>query len=194
MNDGVVATLGPSGSCSEIVAARNLHRFAGAKTIILFSSYELAFDAVETDRAVAAIVAAAYPRLNVLVMHLSRSVVITSSFVDDTPPLVIASNRVTQPELMLQRRTIACVDAPAPLVRALLPNCQLIPAASNSDAALLAASGRTDAALTTGPAATKSQLSILHSFGSVPMAWVVFSKKDKAEDGNTVVDEYHVRY
>jgi hypothetical protein len=178
MNFDVVATLGPSGSCSDIVATRNLYRFSGAKIIKLFPSYELAFDAVQEDTAAAALVAAAYPSLNVLVMKLSRSVVITSSFVDDTPPLVIASMRATTSELMERGGTIACVDAPSPLVRALFPKCQVVVAASNSDAALFAADRRTVAALTTEPAAAKLKLAVLHSFGSVPMAWVVFSKRD----------------
>jgi hypothetical protein len=182
MTIDVVATLGPSGSCSDIVATRNLYRFAGATNIKLYSSYELAFDAVEKDQARVALIAAAYPRLNVLVMHLSRSVVITSSFVDDTPPLVIVGRRVNAADLTEHGGTIACVEAPAPLVNALFPKCQIVAASSNSDAALFAADGRTDAALTTEPAAVKSGLPILHSFGSVPMAWVAFSKCQKRGD------------
>jgi hypothetical protein len=185
MNSEVIATLGPRYSCSDIVAKRNLRRFTGVRTVRLFPTYELAFEAVENDHAGAAMVAAAYPRLNELVMKLSRSVVIIESFVDDTPALVIAARDVEARELTGEGKTIACVGAPAPLVSSLFPKCHVVPASSNSDAALFAADGRVDAALTTEPAAIQSNLRVLHSFGSIPMAWVIFKKRRNQEQSVT---------
>lgn len=177
MRTDVIATLGPSGTCSEIIARRNLSKLKTATDVRLFATYEQAFEAVENDDAAAALVAAAYPRLNELVMKLSRSVVITSSFVDDTPALVICSKRFSLLELKAPGRTIACVSAPKPLLQALLPNCDIVPATSNADAARYVEDGRTDGALTTEPAALSLGLGVLHSFGEVPMAWVIFEKR-----------------
>ena len=173
MNNLPIATLGPSGTCSDFVLARNLFRFGSSVTIALFSTYELALEAVEQDIAQAALVAAAYPGFNELVFKKPHLTVISDSFVEETPPLIVASLTL----LKQTPRTIACFRAVTPLAKDLYPDATLVPALSNSDAARIAYNGETDAALTTAPAATSHGLMELHSFGSVPMAWVVFNKR-----------------
>ena len=175
-----IATLGPSGTCSESVVQRNLCRFGSSAEVVLFPSYEDAIDAVATARAYAAVVAAAYPKLNELVMKIAREVVITDSFVDKTPALVIAAMN-DKAFTREQCFKAACVSAPSPLLRELYPFCEIVSASSNSDAARLVVHGLAEAALTTETASTIYNLRVVHNFGDLPMAWVVFQKQIRSD-------------
>lgn len=169
----VVATLGPSGTCSEIIAWSNLSRFAPDAVVRLFPTYERAIEAVAADEADAAMVAAAYPRLNEFVMTTPRRVVITDAFVCGTPALVLAASRDWQDQ-GINGRTIICVTATIPFARERCPASPLREANSNADAAEMAVSHPSEIALTTETAASRLGLTVLHSFGAVSMAWVVF--------------------
>jgi hypothetical protein len=169
----VVATLGPSGTCSESIACSNLSRFAPDAVVRLFPTYEQAIEAVAADEADAAVVAAAYPRLNEFVMTTPRRVVITDAFVSGTPALVLAAFRDTGGQ-DINGKTIICATATVPLAREHCPDSPLREANSNADAAEIAVSNTSEIALTTETAASRLGLTVLHSFGTLSMAWVVF--------------------
>ena len=177
MVSNIIVTLGPEGTCSDIVLHDNLHRFATQCAVQLLPTYEAALTAVEQDRALAALVAAAYPRFNELVMRLSRSVVITDAFVHKTPPLVIASKEWSVAPDVDPPVSVACMIALTPLLRAWRPGYNIVTASSNTNAADMVVDGITVAAVTNEPAALARGLRVIHSFGDLPMAWIVLSKK-----------------
>ncbi|MDE0241464.1 MAG: hypothetical protein OXQ84_14960 [bacterium] len=171
MAGDIVATLGPQGTCSEIVLHESLHRFRKPVGYRLFGTYELAAAAVRRREAAFLFVAAAFPGLNLLIFDSKMPLRIVDCFLADTPSLVVA----TQARAPSPPQTIAAVDAPVPMVRAAFPDTAVVPARSNAHAAVLVASGKADAGLTTAPAAATHELSIVRSFGSVPMAWVLLA-------------------
>jgi hypothetical protein len=104
------------------------------------------------------------------------------SFVADTPELVLA--RVG--DAGAPPGTIACAAAPTPLVQAAFPHAALVGARSNADAARLVVNGAAEAGLTTAPAADSACLVAVLSFGTVPMAWIVFRSDDVPSNGRDV--------
>jgi len=179
----ILATLGPGGTCSEIVLGRHLSRFAPSASMRLYDSYEQAIEAVVAGDAAAAVIAAAYPRLNEFVMEVPRRVVIVDCFVAETPALVLAGPAAMQvPEL--SGRGVACATATVPLARTKCPNSPVYPALSNAHAAQAVLAGIADAAITTEPAACAAGLEIFHSFGPLPMAWVVLQAVETKVTGD----------
>jgi prephenate dehydratase len=117
------------------------------------------------------LVAAAFPGLNNLVFAGEHRLVMTDCFMANTPSLVIA----TAKQDLVWPETVASVDAPMPWAIRQYPRARIVKARSNADAALMAAGGEVEAALTTEPAAKQLNLNVMTTFGSVPMAWVVLS-------------------
>lgn len=178
----IVATLGPHGTCSEIVLLDNLWRFPQPATIKLLASYEKAAKEVCDGSAECIFVAAAYPSLNVLIFDPTRNLRIVDCFLADTPALVIAARE----PMASTPQTIAVVDAPVPIVQAAFPGATIIPAKSNADAAHQAKLGAAEAGFTTSQAAEKSGLTVIRSFGSVPMAWVVLAAPTNSHNAKCI--------
>ena len=175
-----VATLGPAGTCSDVVVHGQLLRFAPSQSVMLCASYEEAVSAVETGTACAAVIAAAYPRLNNLIFKSPRTVSIVDCFVCATPRIVAACRKAKDRAEPFE--SIACFAAVVPLAQAKYTHSGLVPAASNSAAAAMVAKGETDAAITTELASASYGLEEVYSFGSVSMAWIVLRKLDFNED------------
>lgn len=174
MSGSTVATLGPSGTSSEFVVARQIGRFPSPVSLVLWPSYEDAAAAVARGDADFLVVAAAFPRLHTLLFEPPQALEVVDCFVAATPELVIAVRRDdTAPP-----RTIASAPAPVPFVHAAFPQARVVAAASNAAAAQMVIAAAADAAFTTGPAAAAAGLLPLRSFGDVPMAWVVVARRN----------------
>jgi hypothetical protein len=169
-----VATLGPENSCSQIILARNLHRFPPGAHVMLCSTYEEAKQSVIEKKAEYALVAAAYARLNELTFGDPRKIEMSNCWLEDTPELVMAARPGDPGETPSPVRLVGCMIATVPLARNLYPDTPQHLGNSNSDVARLIAEGVVDVGVTTGPAAESRGLQILHGYGAVPMTWVVF--------------------
>lgn len=165
----IVATLGPAGTCSEAVLRDNIHRFGEGAIIELYTTYESVITSVSKGISKYGLVAAAYPKLHNLIFESLGKVTISDCFLFNTSELVFATG--TASEL----KQIACVEAIIPLLTMLaLKNVVVVPANSNADAARMVAGNLADACITTSQAAESWGFFKAHSFGKVPMGWMIF--------------------
>lgn len=171
-DSSIVATLGPSGTCSEYVFSLNQSRFGANPKLVLHKSYIDVVGSVLDGKCEYGLVAAAYPDLHQLIFSNYHTLCIVDCFVAETPALVVARNKCTKHKTI----KISCFSAVEPLAQGLYPEAILINALSNADAADLVVYGAADHAITTLPAATSRNLEITYSFGCIAIPWVVFKK------------------
>ena len=174
-----IATLGPTGTSSELAAASLAERLrtVGVKTS-LFDEYEAAADHVLATTGAVLVVANAYHAINNF--YISRVLEPIAAFFCDTPAYVIATADEARMSETIDELRIASHSAPSHLIGDVIPgrSIRLIEVSSTSAAAKLAASGTVDACLTTATAAKLNGLSVLSTaFDSIPMLWSVFMRR-----------------
>ena len=177
-----VATLGPSGTSSEI-AASYVCEFSGEKfgsdgEVMLCPSFEDASEAVLRGHATAVIVANAYSEVNEL--YMNPALFLAGAFILPTPDYgMVASPDVPVP---LKVR-VATHPAPAALVNELVPPSFMIdetlPASSTSEAARMVAQGEVDLALTNETSAREHRLRFVSPKRPIRMLWSVFVSAER---------------
>ena len=170
-----VATLGPSGTSSELAAQNLLGKFASDTE--LFSTFEAAANWVVTQNCNdCLLVPNAYADINVF--YISQTLRPFGCFFFDTPPYVLAS----QAPNILNKENLLVGSHPAPshLIQAQLPSHEVtvVPTLSTSDAAKKAAQSKVDLCLTTLPASQLHNLHVIkHATRTIEMLWTVFVKR-----------------
>jgi hypothetical protein len=182
MSSGI-ATLGPAGTSSEqsalfladyLSVGWHGHR-SSTPRVTLHPRYEDAADAVLAGGSDLLLVANAYHAASTF--YMSTKLAFAGAFVFDTPLYGIATRDGTLPRGGI---SIASHPAPVPLIEQLvagttisLPKVQLVN--STSAAALAAADGTVQAALTTAPAAALHRLKFATRTRPIRMLWSVFA-------------------
>lgn len=170
----IVATLGPSGTCSE----RAAHYFAGKfdADIVLRDSFEDAVCMTLNGESTFAIVPAAYPGIaDIFFGNISR-LSVHQLFLYSTPDFVFAcNNKSPYPngaiEIITHRApSILCLR----VAELLQVEISTTFAPSNSVAAMKIASGEFSYGITNIVSATSYDLHVLFNFGPVCMAWLAF--------------------
>ncbi|MFC0105626.1 hypothetical protein [Kibdelosporangium aridum] len=178
---GVVATLGPSGTSSEL-AAQYLCTLLGDErpdAVVLHDSYEQAHADVVAGRAVRMVVANAYHRVNTF--YMDQRLALESAFVLDTPEYGLAADPSRPVPL---HPKVVTHPAPRDLIRQLTPPGYqagaIVEVGSTSAAAVQVTAGSADLALTTAPAARLHGLRFVSTTRPIRMLWSVFVR---AADG-----------
>ncbi|MCX5415805.1 hypothetical protein [Streptomyces sp. NBC_00059] len=179
-----VATLGPSGTSSEVAAGFLIDRVLGTgedaraerkeSTVALRESYEDAHGLVRCGEADLLIVANAYAHISRF--YMDPRLHLAGAFVLDTPLYGLAARADRPPAGGV---TVATHPAPEPLIKELMPaGCrldQVVTAGSTSLAAAMADRGEVDLALTTELAAEVSGLGFISRSRAIRMLWSVFA-------------------
>lgn len=175
-----IGTLGPAGTSSEQAAAHLrtlLHPHDDpAPRIHLYPTYEQAGSALREGHIGRLVVANAYAGINAFYMDPTLS--LAGAFVLDTPRYGIA--RAARHRLP-RRPSVATHPAPVPLIGELMPapyeTHRVVFTSSTSAAARSAHERRTDAALTTEPAAALHGLEFISDTRPIRMLWSVFTTR-----------------
>lgn len=165
-----IATLGPSGTCSEntvksFIAERGLNG-----EILLKETFQDCVASLISKEVDFIIVPSAFKELNELIFKNLGKIKIKECFVLNTPALVIG---VKEKNKIM---SIATHSAPEILAKNNFPDIKIIGSPSNSKSAIMVVEGKADACLTTEIAAKANNLKILKNFGEVPMSWNVFGR------------------
>ncbi|NIL42463.1 hypothetical protein HCB17_15810 [Salinispora arenicola] len=183
-----VGTLGPPGTSSELAATLLAGRLGaadpgtvdgGPTRVRLFDTYERAGSALRARLVTHVVVANAYKAVHEFYMDPGFQLAVV--FVLDTPMYGIAKRRgagAPPPS-----PTIASHPSPVPIIGQLLNGSGahvVMHADSTSSAALAAAEGRVDLALTTAPAAQLYDLEFITRTRCIRMVWSVFVLSDAA--------------
>ncbi|NGO69564.1 bacilysin biosynthesis protein BacA [Streptomyces sp. SB3404] len=169
-------TLGPSGTNLEAAAHQWLRArgLAGAGTVRLHPSLEGALETVPRTGEHALVACAVYPQLHTLVFGNLQTCRMVDSFVAPTYEMVLAA----APGMPREPRTVATHPAPAGLAP---QEAAVLPAASNSQAALDCAEGTAEGCVTTIVAARAHGLDVVRNFGPVPMVFTVHQVHGEGE-------------
>lgn len=183
-----IGTLGPPGTSSELAARTLASRLAeagsrmpdsGPPGVRLFDTYEKAGGALRAQLVSHLVVANAYKAVHEF--YMDPDLQLAMVFVLDTPMYGIAKPRgagAPPPS-----PTIASHPSPVPIIGQLLSGSGahvVVPSDSTSAAALAAAEGRVDLALTTAPAAQMYGLEFITHTRPIRMVWSVFVRSDLA--------------
>ncbi|MEU7433855.1 bacilysin biosynthesis protein BacA [Streptomyces sioyaensis] len=165
--DVVVHTLGPSGTNCEAAARYWLREnHTGNGTVVLHPTLEQGVPAVLKEPTWSVLLGCVvYPRLNELVFQNLRSMALRECFMMPTHPMVLAAP--SRGEV----RTVLTHPAPVDLLEGRDVRIEL--ASSNAAAAAGCAQGRSDACITTRPAAEANGLLVLEDFGPVDMGFSI---------------------
>ncbi|WP_340375328.1 hypothetical protein U5640_09350 [Streptomyces sp. SS7] len=186
-----VGTLGPTGTSSEVAAARFAHRVAVAgdppAAVHLFDTYEEAADALREEAVTHVVVANAYKAVHHF--YMDPALELTNVFVMDTPLYGIAAREGAVP--VTDSPTVASHPSPEPIIAQLMParhtTYKVMYADSTSAAALAVQDGTADLALTTVPAAERYGLTFITGKRPIRMVWSVFTKAGPAGSTGPVV-------
>lgn len=181
-----IATLGPVGTSSE-AAAHYLVRYLTADwadrlseprryPVRLFDRYELAAESVLITGDALLLVANAYHAASAF--YMEPRLELLGVFCFDTPHYGIASLSGRLPDGPMR---VASHPAPIPIIDELLAHRgsitnTVVLSDSTSAAALAAANGEVDVALTTAPAAAAHGLAFVTRTRTIRMVWSVFGK------------------
>ena len=172
-----VATLGPSGTSSEIAAsyvcALSGERLVVDGEVMLCPSFEEASEAVLGGRATAVVVANAYTKVNDL--YMNPDFFLAGAFIMPTPDYGV----VAPPDIPVPLKVrVATHSAPAALVDELIPPSfmvdETLPVSSTSEAARMVAQGEVDLALTNETSAREHCLRFVSRTRPIRMLWSVF--------------------
>jgi hypothetical protein len=164
-------TLGPAGTNCEQAARFWLGRRGvdDPEAVRLFPTLEEGLDALPGNPAVGLLGCVVYPMLHELVFNNLQRLWLLDCFVLDTHEMLFA----TRPDRDGPPRTAASHAAPVSLLPA---GVEPILVDSNTAAAHACASGKTDACITTRPAADAYGLLVLENHGPVPMGFTVHAQ------------------
>jgi len=180
-----IATLGPSGTSSEVAANYLLqsYRFQNAE-ISLFPTYETAFDSVRKGEAHLLLVANAYERIDNIYMSSASRLLLF--FALDTYPYGLAKRPDYVPP-QDRKLTIATHHAPSSLIPFFLEGhdfeFEVAIVHSTSEAALKAQHLETDFCITNKLAAEKYGLSFISRMYVIHMLWSVFGRNTENDRG-----------
>lgn len=177
LTGGTVATLGPSGTSSQLAAERLVKRLTAEglprSAAELFPSYEDAAAAVISGAADLMVVANAYAGISDFYMNTGLH--LAGAFHNQTPLYGIAVLPGAELPSIIR---IASHPAPVPLIVQLLPDHLVVEETvltkSTSAAALAVRSGTVHAALTTQPSAELYGLTFISRVRPIEMLWSVF--------------------
>lgn len=173
----LIATLGPSGTCSEKAANYYAKRFPDGMANLLCTTFEEAIMQVRNKIADYAIVPSAYRNIAGIIFDNIEEIAVIDTFVLPTPNLVIAVLEKNKEKTEFHK--IASHASPMGLAQKVFPNAEFILTTSNSVSALQLVEEKVDACITTKVCADRYQFHILKDFGEVPMGWNVFQKKEE---------------
>ncbi|WDE11838.1 hypothetical protein [Thalassomonas haliotis] len=164
-NKLTIHTLGPSGTNCEKAASKWFLDKKLEGNVVLHPTLEAAVENIGDSDSDLLLGCAVYPDLHNIVFKNLPKLKLVDSFIMPTIDMVLASRG--QQEL----NTFATHPAPASLVTHL----EAVFVNSNAAAAAFCAEGGADACITTATAAENNKLTILKSFGPVPMCFTVHS-------------------
>lgn len=189
-----IATLGPQGTCSEEVAIAYLRKLGLDPNICLSlcESFEDAASKTLTGQADRMIVPAAYTRFHNITFDNIGKMHVVDVLYSKTPAFLLAGRRELSPAMPCRRYSIAAHPSPAPLLKRLSLEFDVVDASSNSTAAWMAANGEADLCLTNQRAlsdinskvALNQQLELIEYFGTVDMVWAVLELGQSDIDRN----------
>jgi prephenate dehydratase len=188
----VIATLGPTGTSSEVAARRAAELVEAGwnkqVAVRLYSQFENAADAVRAAEADAVVVANAYDRINH--MYMDPDLELVAAFVHPTPDYGLAA-RPASP-LPLSTR-ITTHPAPLRLISQLLPVAftvgETVVVSSTSIAARMVAEGLADLALTNETSRREYGLTFVSPTRPIRMLWSVFMRSTVFEPPSTDAEE-----
>lgn len=164
-------TLGPPGTNCEHAARVWLARQGVDEpgAVRLYPTLEQGLEALPRDASVGLLGCVVYPLLHELVFTNLHRLRLLDCFVLDTHEMLLAA----RPGVSGPLRTASCHPAPVSLVP---DGVDPVLVDSNAVAARDCAAGRTDACITTRPAAEAHGLRLVRSFGPVPMGFTVHAQ------------------
>jgi len=160
-----IHTLGPSGTNCEEAARHWFQRCGEAGEVVLHDSLEEAALFAMKEEGSALLGCIVYPDLHRLVFENVGSLSLVDCFVMETLEMVLAARSRIEP------LSIATHPAPEALIPPSIQHRRY--ARSNSHAAELCRAGEVDSCVTTSSAARGQGLTILTSFGRVPMGFSI---------------------
>ncbi|MGJ3264745.1 MAG: hypothetical protein ACFE0R_16070 [Salinarimonas sp.] len=164
-----IHTLGPSGTNCEAAAAHYAASHGLDAEVVLHRTLEEAMVRVLEAPGAVLLGCVVYPDLHGLVFPFLDRMTLADQFLFDTFPMVLAARSADAAITLVGTH-------PAP--RALVPDGHEIRlVTSNAEAARLCALGEVDACITTGLAAQRSGLVVLHDHGPVPMGFTIHTHR-----------------
>lgn len=180
ISEFTIATLGPKGTSSEFIA-KDLAKTLGVKkeNIILYSSYEEAFEMVKKKKNSLLLVANAYKNVNLFYMEDNISLI--GSFVKETPLYGIASNNYKKNDFLSDKDIkIVSHHAPKSLIDTIINEyglkIDIIDCLSTSEAAHLVNIGKYKYCLTNEEAQKKYNLNFIVPIKQITMLWSLFGE------------------
>lgn len=164
----IVGTLGPEGTNSELACIQYLKGNNISGNVNLYSTPEMAIDALINNEIDTCILCIVYPKLNEIVFRNLELIELVDTYLMPTYPMVIAGN--------LDGKRFCSHPAPVDLID---NNKSIELVNSNAEAAKLCKGGYFDACVTTRKAAELHELVIAKDYGEVNMGWAVFNRKQK---------------
>ena len=171
----IIATIGPSGTCSENASKYYIQLQNKEGEIKLFSTFEDAVEAVINKEADYLIIPSAYRKIADIIFQNRYVIEIDDVFRMETPGLVIAYK-----ENMMSIKTVATHSTPLILAKEYFGlDVEFIISNSNGESARLLLDGTVDACVTTIKCVNMFNFNVLYDFGSISMGWNVFKRKNE---------------
>lgn len=173
-----IATLGPTGTCSEHAARYFLKKENLEGEVRLYSTFEESIEVLKNKEADITIIPSAYVNFANIVFKNLDKIKIEKSYVYYTPKLMIAKNRKNLNEEVL---LVATHPSPSSLIANYYPYAEIKYTRSNSESAILVNNNEVDACITTESCVSLYNLKVIKDFGEVPMSWNIFRRIGEIE-------------
>lgn len=183
-----LSTLGPAGTSSEYVARNILDRLeTDNKELLLFGTYEEAYQCIKDRRCNGMVVANAYKDVSTFYMDETLSLI--ASWIQPTPPYGIASLKNFDLKKIEDADSILIASHHAPLQKleqyvmySSSPfygkRFEVIDCDSTSSAAMMVAQGKVALCLTNAQAVEKYDLKFVSWTTGIDMTWSLFGNED----------------
>jgi prephenate dehydratase len=169
----VIHTLGPTGTNLEMAAYHWFAQRGQEADVRLHATLESALPELTGDGHEGVLACAVYPYLHSLVFDNLDRLAMVDSFILPTYDMVFAT-RADAVEI----RAVVSHPAPQSLAGMAVPDAVLTLVTSNSEAARQCAGGLADGCITTSKAAADHGLTVVRSFGPVPMIYTLHQAGD----------------
>ncbi|WP_026882936.1 prephenate dehydratase domain-containing protein [Clostridium akagii] len=168
----VLATLGPTGTCSEYCAKFFLSKEDIDADILLLDTFEATINELIEGNVNYVLIPSAYVKFAEIVFENLSRIKILKSFVYNTPRMV----SVKKAGFMGNVKKIATHPSPSSLIINEFKDAEVIYAKSNSEAARMLNDGEVDACITTEICSDKYKFRVIKDFGVVSMSWNIFER------------------
>lgn len=168
----ILATLGPSGTCSEYCAKFLLNKQDIDAEIQLLDTFEATIKELIKGNVNYVLIPSAYVKFAEIVFKNLNKIRIYKSFVYNTPRMV----SVEKAGFIGKVKKIATHPSPSSLIINEFKDAEVIYAKSNSDAARMLNDGKVDACITTEICAEKYKFEVIKDFGVVSMSWNILER------------------